>query len=52
MENSTEKKYNVWITILSIAIPLVVALLFKVKLKDFGVRCKTIVFLATYLCNN
>ncbi|MFC4817938.1 DUF420 domain-containing protein [Flavobacterium sp. GCM10023249] len=45
MENSTEKKYNVWITILSIAIPLVVALLFKVKLKDFGVDVKPLSFL-------
>ncbi|MFC7774413.1 DUF420 domain-containing protein [Flavobacterium sp. GCM10027622] len=45
MENSTEKKYNVWITILSIAIPLVVAILFKVKLKDFGVDVKPLSFL-------
>lgn len=45
MENSTEKKYNVWITILSIAIPLVVALLFKVKLKDFGFDVKPLSFL-------
>lgn len=45
MEKSTEKKYNVWITILSIAIPLVVALLFKVKLKDFGFDVKPLSFL-------
>ena len=45
MENSTEKKYNIWITILSIAIPLVVALLFKVKLKDFGFDVKPLSFL-------
>lgn len=45
MENNTEKKYNVWITILSIAIPLVVALLFKVKLKDFGFDVKPLSFL-------
>jgi putative membrane protein len=45
MENTTEKKYNVWITILSIAIPLVVALLFKVKLKDFGIDVKPLSFL-------
>ena len=45
MENSTEKKYNVWIIILSIAIPLVVALLFKVKLKDFGFDVKPLSFL-------
>jgi putative membrane protein len=45
MENTTEKKYNVWIIILSIAIPLVVALLFKVKLKDFGFDVKPLSFL-------
>lgn len=45
MENTTEKKYNVWITILSIAIPLVVALLFKVKLKDFGFDVAPLSFL-------
>jgi putative membrane protein len=37
MENKiSEKKYNTWIIILSIAIPVVVAVLFKVKLKDLG----------------
>lgn len=46
MENQvSEKKYNVWITILSVAIPLVVALLFKVKLKDFGFDVKPLSFL-------
>ncbi|AMA50188.1 MULTISPECIES: DUF420 domain-containing protein [Flavobacterium] len=45
MENNIEKKYNVWITILSVAIPLVVALLFKVKLKDFGFDVKPLTFL-------
>ncbi len=45
MENNTEKKYNVWITILSVAIPLVVALLFKVKLKDFGFDVQPLSFL-------
>lgn len=40
-----EKKYNVWITILSIAIPLVVAILFKVKLKDFGFDVAPLSFL-------
>ncbi len=45
MKNNIEKKYNVWITILSIAIPLVVALLFKVKLKDFGFDVKPLSFL-------
>lgn len=47
MENQTtiEKKYNPWIIILSIAIPLVVAILFKVKLKDFGFDVKPLSFL-------
>lgn len=37
MENlQAEKKYNKWIIILSVVIPLVVALLFGVKLKDLG----------------
>ncbi len=46
MENKEiEKKYNVWITILSIVIPLVVAILFKVKLKDFGFEVKPLTFL-------
>lgn len=34
--NAVELKYRKWIIILSVAIPLVVALLFGVKLKDFG----------------
>jgi putative membrane protein len=45
MKNNTEKKYNIWITILSIAIPLVVAILFKVKLKDLGFDVKPLSFL-------
>jgi putative membrane protein len=47
MENKviSEKKYNVWITILSITIPLVVAILFKVKLKDLGFDVKPLSFL-------
>lgn len=46
MENQvSEKKYNVWITILSVAIPLVVALLFKVKLKDLGFDVRPLSFL-------
>jgi putative membrane protein len=43
--NAVEKKYNVWITILSIAIPVVVAILFKVKLKDLGFDVKPLSFL-------
>jgi putative membrane protein len=46
MENKiSEKKYNIWITILSIAIPLVVAILFKIKLRDLGFDVKPLSFL-------
>jgi len=47
MENSQviEKKYNVWIIILSVVIPLVVALLFKVNLRDLGYDVKPLSFL-------
>jgi putative membrane protein len=40
-----EKKYNKWIVILSIIIPLAVAALFRVKLSDFGVDVKPLSFL-------
>ncbi|WP_428224343.1 DUF420 domain-containing protein [Flavobacterium sp.] len=43
--NNIEKKYRIWIIILSIAIPLVVALLFRVKLKNFGIDVKPLSFL-------
>ena len=37
MENhSLEQKFNKFIVVVSILIPVVVALLFSVKLKDFG----------------
>ncbi|MGH2665879.1 DUF420 domain-containing protein [Flavobacterium sp.] len=46
MENNiSEKKYNVWITILSIVIPLVVALLFGVNLRKLGYDVKPLSFL-------
>ncbi|AEW85746.1 DUF420 domain-containing protein [Flavobacterium columnare NBRC 100251 = ATCC 23463] len=45
MGNNLEKKYSVGIAILSVAIPLVVALLFKVKLKDFGFHVEPLTFL-------
>ncbi|WP_313808250.1 DUF420 domain-containing protein [Flavobacterium sp.] len=45
MEQSVEKKYNKWIVVLSVAIPLVVAILFKVKLKDFGFDVEPLSFL-------
>lgn len=40
-----EQKYNPWIIILSIAIPLVVVLLFNVKLYDLGYDVKPLMFL-------
>lgn len=46
MENTAiEQKYNKWIVLLSIAIPLVVALLFSVKLKDLGFNVTPLSFL-------
>ncbi|MGQ7946344.1 DUF420 domain-containing protein [Flavobacterium sp. WC2509] len=46
MENNTiEQKYNKWIVLLSIAIPVVVAILFLVKLKDFGIDVAPLTFL-------
>lgn len=41
----TEKKYSVWIWILSIAIPVVVAILFSVNLHDLGYDVKPLSFL-------
>jgi len=43
--NAVELKYRKWIIILSVAIPLVVALLFGVKLKDFGYNVEPLSFL-------
>jgi putative membrane protein len=45
MNKHPEKKYNTIIAILSIAIPVVVAILFKVKLRDFGFDVKPLSFL-------
>ena len=46
MENrELKKKYNIWIWILSIAIPLVVALLFSVNLQKLGYDVKPLSFL-------
>lgn len=42
---SVEKKYKVWIIILSVAIPLVVALLFGVNLRKLGYDVKPLSFL-------
>lgn len=43
--NATEKKYRVWVIILSIVIPIAVAILFGVKLKDYGVDIEPLTFL-------
>lgn len=40
-----EKKYHVWVVILSILIPVIVAILFRVKLSDFGINVKPLTFL-------
>ncbi|AWA29547.1 DUF420 domain-containing protein [Flavobacterium magnum] len=47
MENTTtiEQKYSKWIVLLSVAIPLVVALLFTVKLRDIGFDVQPLNFL-------
>jgi len=43
--NPTEKKYNLLIIIVSIVIPVVVALLYSVKLKNFGIEVEPLRFL-------
>ena len=43
--NDIEKKFNNFIIIVSILIPVVVAILFTVKLKDFGIRVEPFSFL-------
>lgn len=43
--NEVEKKFSKFIVAISIVIPLVVALLFSVKLKDFGYNVKPLSFL-------
>jgi putative membrane protein len=44
-EHSLEKKYNKFIVAISILIPTVVAILFSVKLKDFGINVEPLSFL-------
>jgi putative membrane protein len=44
-EQSLEAKYNKYIIAVSIAIPVVVAILFSVKLKDFGIQVAPLSFL-------
>lgn len=45
MENTTDTKYNKLIIAVSIVIPIVVALLFSFKLKDFGFDVEPLSFL-------
>ncbi|MEP7092943.1 MAG: DUF420 domain-containing protein [Flavobacterium sp.] len=44
-DHSLEKKYNKYIVAVSIVIPIVVAVLFAVKLKDFGINVEPLSFL-------
>lgn len=44
-QQSLENKYNKWIIAVSIIIPVVVAILFSVKLKDFGIQVEPLTFL-------
>ena len=44
-DNFIEKKYSTLITVVSVLIPVAVALLFMVKLKDFGVNVTPLTFL-------
>jgi putative membrane protein len=39
------KKYNKWIVVLSIVIPLIVALLFGINLRDLGFDVEPLTFL-------
>lgn len=43
--NEVELKYRKWIILLSIVIPIVVAILSRVKLKDFGFNVEPLTFL-------
>lgn len=43
--NAVELKYRKWIIVLSIAIPVAVAILFRIKLKDFGYDVEPLSFL-------
>lgn len=45
MDNTIEKKFKTPIIIVSILIPIVVAILFSVKLKDFGINVEPLSFL-------
>jgi putative membrane protein len=43
--SQAEKKYNIWIIILSVVIPIVVAILFGVNLREMGFDVKPLTFL-------
>lgn len=43
--NPVELKYRKWIIALSVIIPIAVAVLFKIKLKDFGLNVEPLTFL-------
>ncbi len=45
VENKSDNRYNKWIWVVSVAIPIVVAVLFAVKLKDFGIQVEPLSFL-------
>lgn len=45
MEKPVDKKYNAFIIVVSILIPVIVAILFSVKLKDFGFDVEPLKFL-------
>ena len=44
-DNALEKKYNKYIVVVSIVIPVVVGILFGIKLKDFGINVEPLSFL-------
>lgn len=43
--SETEKKYQKWIVVLSVVIPIAVVVLFGIKLKDFGFDVEPLTFL-------
>ena len=45
VENTIEQKFRKFIIVVSILIPVVVAVLFSVKLKDFGIKVEPLSFL-------
>ncbi|RZN74222.1 MAG: DUF420 domain-containing protein, partial [Winogradskyella sp.] len=45
LKTQNEKKYNKWIVVLAIVIPIVVAILSRVKLQDFGIEVAPLSFL-------